>query len=89
MNGKHGVIRHWAVAGVLAVFLLGSGGAAAIPLGTPLEFESVRGELLPIIDARGGGRRPIWQGVGTRVEQAPAFLERFRELVAAARREDD
>ena len=57
--------------------------------GAPLEFESVRGELLPIIDARGGGRRPIWQGVGTRVEQAPAFLERFRELVAAARREDD
>lgn len=57
--------------------------------GARLEFESVRGELLPIIDARGGGRSPIWQGVGTRVERAPEFLERFRELAEEAAREDD
>ncbi len=54
--------------------------------GSAVDFDSIRGELLPMIDAKGGGRPPIWQGVGTRVEQAPDFLRRFRELAGGAPR---
>ena len=56
--------------------------------GVPLEFDSIRGELFPVIAARGGGRPPVWQGTGARVEAAPEFLERFRKLAEEVPRED-
>jgi alanyl-tRNA synthetase len=35
-------------------------------------------ELLPLIDGKGGGKIPLWQGVGGRVDGAEEFLAAFR-----------
>lgn len=40
-------------------------------------------EILPIIDGKGGGKPPLWQGVGTRIEAAHEFLDAFRGKVAS------
>jgi alanyl-tRNA synthetase len=54
--------------------------------GCAVSFDDLRDDLLPVIDAKGGGRPPIWQGVGTRAGAAQEFLALFRRLTAAARR---
>ncbi len=46
------------------------------------DFGEVRNELLPLIEGKGGGRDTVWQGAGSRPEEADAFLDRFRELAA-------
>ena len=53
--------------------------------GSGLAFDTVRDELLPLVDGKGGGKPPIWQGIGTRPEGAQAFLAAFRRLAERAR----
>jgi alanyl-tRNA synthetase len=43
-------------------------------------FDSVKTELLSIIDGKGGGRPPLWQGTGTKPDRAPDFLNKFINL---------
>lgn len=45
-----------------------------------LPFNEMREELLPIIAGKGGGRPPLWQGVGENPQRAQDFLVRFRSL---------
>jgi alanyl-tRNA synthetase len=52
--------------------------------GASVSFNDLRSELLPSIDGKGGGKPPIWQGVGTRVEGAGEFLTQFRRSAEAA-----
>ncbi|MCP5048822.1 MAG: hypothetical protein GY940_16745 [bacterium] len=44
------------------------------------DFNRVKGELLPVIDGKGGGRYPLWQGSGSKPEAAGDFLEHLRTL---------
>ncbi len=37
--------------------------AATCPEGLPFDFNEFRKELLPIIDGKGGGKPPLWQGI--------------------------
>jgi len=46
---------------------------------SPVALDDLRGDLLPVIDGKGGGKPPIWQGVGTKPEGVDDFLARFRE----------
>lgn len=48
--------------------------------GSGLAFDAMRDELLPLIDGKGGGKPPIWQGIGNRPDGAQAFLAAFKEL---------
>ncbi len=41
-------------------------------------FDGVKGELLSLIDGKGGGRHPLWQGTGLNPGRAVDFLARFR-----------
>ena len=43
--------------------------------------KEILAELLPIIDGKGGGKPPLWQGVGSGSEKAHEFLKRFAEIV--------
>ncbi len=43
-----------------------------------LDFARIKTELLPLIDAKGGGRPSIWQGIGNRPSEADAFLAAFK-----------
>ncbi|UCH94709.1 MAG: hypothetical protein JSV88_31225 [Candidatus Aminicenantes bacterium] len=44
-------------------------------------FDEVKDELLRIIDGKGGGRAPLWQGIGLKPGGAKDFLARFKALV--------
>lgn len=50
-----------------------------------IDWNLVRGECLPLIDGKGGGRPPIWQGIGTKTEGVDEFLQTFREGVEGVR----
>ena len=56
-------------------WLIAAGGAAGI------DFPTVRNELFPLIGAKGGGRPPVWQGIGDRPDGKDAFLAAFRKMV--------
>lgn len=43
-------------------------------------FADVKDRLLPIIAGRGGGKAPVYQGIGNNQEGIDAFFESFREL---------
>jgi alanyl-tRNA synthetase len=43
-------------------------------------FDEIKAELLTIIQGKGGGRSPLWQGTGLKPGDAAAFLAKFREL---------
>jgi alanyl-tRNA synthetase len=45
-----------------------------------LDFGEVRDRLLPLIDAKGGGKPPMWQGIGSRPEASRQFLSEFSRL---------
>ena len=47
-------------------------------------LDDLRGDLLPLIDGKGGGKSPIWQGIGTKADGVDAFLARFREIAEGA-----
>jgi alanyl-tRNA synthetase len=57
-------------------WLVGLSGSAS----TFLDFGKQRQQLLSCIDGKGGGRAPLWQGVGT--GSAGTLLEKFRELLS-------
>lgn len=46
-----------------------------------LAFDRVRAELLPLVAGKGGGKPPVWQGVGNDPSRVNEFLEGFRKLV--------
>ena len=48
--------------------------------GSSLSFAELRDELFPIIEAKGGGKPPLWQGVGGRTAGTHEFLAAFRRL---------
>ena len=43
-------------------------------------FDEVKYELLSIIDGKGGGRHPLWQGVGLKPQGAADFLAKFKMI---------
>ncbi len=43
-------------------------------------FADVRDRLLPVIAGRGGGKAPVYQGIGNNQDGINAFFESFREL---------
>lgn len=49
--------------------------------GMDFPFNEVKGELLSIIDGKGGGRPPLWQGTGSKPDAADAFLERLKSII--------
>jgi alanyl-tRNA synthetase len=59
--------------------------SVGMPAGSGLRFEEVRDDVLPIIEAKGGGRAPIWQGIGQRPDRAEDFLAAFRSAVSSKR----
>lgn len=46
------------------------------------DLKPVIDELLPLIDGKGGGRPPLWQGVGNRADGAAEFLSAFKAKLA-------
>ncbi len=50
---------------------------AGAPIGSS-DLKPILDELLPLIDGKGGGKSPLWQGVGGRVEAAEEFVSAFR-----------
>ena len=58
-------------------WVAGAGSGAALQL----DFSMVRGELLPLIDGKGGGKPPIYQGVGNNLAGADGFLAEFARRV--------
>ena len=48
--------------------------------GAGVEYGELRDELFPLIEARGGGKPPMWQGMGTNPTAAGAFLAAFKRL---------
>ncbi len=43
-------------------------------------FDEVKDELLSIIDGKGGGRHPLWQGIGMKPQGAADFIAKFRMI---------
>lgn len=54
-----------------------------ITVSEQLEFDlnPRRKELLSLIDGKGGGRAPVWQGIGNKKEGLPQFFAQFSTLV--------
>ena len=46
------------------------------------EGKSLLRDLLPIVDGRGGGRPPLWQGAGTGGHTVADFMAAFCERIA-------
>lgn len=44
-------------------------------------FDEYKSDLMVQINGKGGGRHPLWQGIGQKPEKAAAFLSRFTDLV--------
>jgi alanyl-tRNA synthetase len=43
-------------------------------------FDEIKDELLSIIDGKGGGRHPLWQGVGLKPQGTSDFIAKFRMI---------
>jgi len=44
-------------------------------------FQTIRSDLLPLIEGKGGGKPPLWQGVGNDASKKTEFLERVELLL--------
>ncbi|ADK80013.1 alanyl-tRNA editing protein [Sediminispirochaeta smaragdinae] len=49
--------------------------------GLDFPFNELRKELLSAIDGKGGGKAPMWQGIGSNPEGIEAFYERCRKAL--------
>lgn len=47
---------------------------------TQFPFDTVKKQLLPIIEGKGGGRSPLWQGTGLNPRGLDEFIKVFREM---------
>ena len=54
-----------------------------------LPFQQIRSELLPLIEGKGGGKPPFWQGVGKTPSGTESFLYRLREFIVSYIRRDN
>ncbi|MDC7232141.1 MAG: hypothetical protein PQJ58_02825 [Spirochaetales bacterium] len=54
--------------------------ALCLPGGDTIDFNTFQSDCLPLIQGKGGGRAPLWQGSGGDGSGAEAFLESFRVL---------
>jgi len=48
-----------------------------------VDFNVMKDKLLPVINGKGGGRHPIWQGAGSRLDSVAEFHEEFKRLIAS------
>ena len=48
--------------------------------GVEIDFNHIRSELLPLVDGKGGGKPPIWQGVGNKPAGAEELAAGFRRF---------
>ncbi len=55
--------------------------------GLDLPFDRIRRELLPVIGGKGGGKYPLWQGIGEKIEGLNLFLENFKEIINSMERD--
>lgn len=46
-----------------------------------ISWQCIKDNLLPIIEGKGGGSAPLWQGMGMKPQSKQAFLEAFTALV--------
>jgi alanyl-tRNA synthetase len=46
-----------------------------------LPFAVIRERLFPVVQAKGGGKPPLWQGIGSKASGKEAFLNGFVELL--------
>ncbi|MFA7396726.1 MAG: alanyl-tRNA editing protein [Sphaerochaetaceae bacterium] len=46
-------------------------------------FQTIKEEALVLIDAKGGGKEPLWQGVGNNIEGKEAFLQSVKKIFNA------
>ena len=53
----------------------------AVSPGVTTDFSMFRGQLFPIIRAKGGGKPPVWQGAGELPDRSDEFLKAFGELM--------
>jgi len=64
----------------------------AVSESVPLPFQQIKEKLLPLIDGKGGGKPPLWQGIGRKAEGAEQFIESFRcmmtQWIREQRKED-
>ncbi len=58
--------------------------AASEAVGDRLDFNLLRRELLPLINGKGGGKPPVWQGRGEQTGEVRTFLDRFRAIMSDA-----
>jgi len=49
--------------------------------GGNLPFNQIQADLLPLIQAKGGGKPPLYQGAGDLPDGEAAFLDQFRALI--------
>jgi alanyl-tRNA synthetase len=50
-------------------------------------FDESKDELLPIIDGKGGGHYPLWQGVGLKPQGVKDFIAKFRMMALLLKHE--
>ena len=55
--------------------------ALHLPCHKELEFCEFREKCLGIIEGKGGGRGPLWQGSGNRTDKGQEFLDSFGQLI--------
>lgn len=48
----------------------------------PFDFNTFRGEILPLVEGKGGGKSPLWQGKLGSVHSLDTFRERFSQLIS-------
>jgi len=54
-----------------------------------LPFQQIRSELLPLIEGKGGGKPPFWQGAGKDPSGTESFLYQLREFIVSYIRRSD
>ncbi len=54
---------------------------AGAPVGS-YDLKPTLDELLPLIEGKGGGKPPLWQGVGGKIEAACEFLSAFKAALS-------